>query len=57
MGQKWYQKASVQGALAGGLALIVAALIPVAFQVPRLNRDISRLEAEVAAKTAELHRV
>ena len=54
MPQKWYQKASVQGAIVAGLALVVVTLVPVALKVPRLESDNSDLDRKLREKTAEV---
>ena len=57
MPQKWYQKATVQGAIVGASALIVVTLIPVALQVPRLKSENAALVRKVFEKTAEVQRI
>ncbi len=54
MPQKWYQKASVQGAIVAGLALSIVTLVPVALKVPRLESDNSNLDRKLREKTAEV---
>jgi hypothetical protein len=57
MSQRWYQKVGVQVAIISGLALIIAALLPIAFQVPSLRDDIRRLERTVVDKNSEINRL
>jgi hypothetical protein len=57
MAQKWYQKAGVQAAIVGALALIVVTLIPVALKVPTLKSENVGLSSKLAEKTAEIQRL
>ncbi|MCC6823052.1 MAG: hypothetical protein IT579_20165 [Verrucomicrobia subdivision 3 bacterium] len=57
MAQKWYQKAGVQAAIVGALALIIVTLIPVALKVPRLESGNAELSRKLGEKTAEVQRL
>lgn len=57
MAQKWYQKATVQGAIVAALALLVATLVPVALEVPSLKSDNAELNRKLTDKTADVQRL
>ncbi len=57
MAQRFWHKATVQGAIVGGLALIIVVLIPLVFQVPKLRGDIETLRNALKAKDAEVQRL
>ena len=57
MAQKWYQKAGVQAAIVGALALVVVTLIPIALKVPDLESENAQLKGKLGEKTAEIQRL
>lgn len=57
MAQKFYQKASVQGAIVGAIALILVSLITVAHQRSQLKSDNSQLKHESDLQIAEIQRL
>ena len=57
MATKWYQKATVQGALVAAAALIIVTSVPIALQVPNLNDEIRFLERKLGERSAEIQRL
>src|ERR1039457_4454058 len=57
MAQKWYQKATVQGAIVAALALLIATLAPIALEVPSLKSDNADLNRKLTEKSADLQRL
>jgi hypothetical protein len=57
MAQRWFQKAGVQAAIVGGLALLIVTILPIALQVPKLRDRVSQLESETSAKDREIQRL
>jgi hypothetical protein len=57
MAQKWYQKATVQGAIVAALALLIATLAPIALEVPSLKSDNAELNRKLTDKTADVQRL
>ena len=57
MAHKWYQKATVQGAIVGSAGLIIIALIPIVLKVPKLKKDNESLQRQVQEKTFEIQRL
>ncbi len=57
MATKWYKKATVQAALVAAAAVIIAGLVPLALQVPKLNDENRGLERTIGEKNAEIRRL
>ena len=57
MATKWYQKATVQGALVAAAGLIIITLIPIALQVPKLQEANHTLERSIGEKNVQLQRL
>jgi hypothetical protein len=57
MAQAWYQKTGVQSAIAGGMFLIIAAMIPSVIERFGLKKENAEIKADLSTAQAEVQRL